>query len=66
MTIKVGRNGSVKFRSHGKRVQLTNVKQGRLELTVGFHSDAAGDAQNRCSQTVQSFRTGSTGALRAP
>jgi len=66
VTIKVAPDGSVKFRTHGKHVQLTNVKQGNLELTVGFHSATAGDSQNRCSQTVQPFRTGSTGALLAP
>jgi hypothetical protein len=66
LTIKVFRDGSVKFRAHGKRVVLTNVKQGNLVLTVGFHTATAGDSQNRCSQTVQPFRTGQTGALRAP
>ena len=66
MTIKVSRNGSVKFRTHGKHVQLSNVKQGSLVLTVSFHSNTAGNAPNQCSQTVESFRTGSTGALKAP
>jgi hypothetical protein len=66
MTVKVSRDGSVKFRTHGKHVQLSNVKQGSLVLTVSFHSNTAGNAQNQCSQTVESFRTGSTGALKAP
>jgi len=47
-------------------VQLSNVKQGSLVLTVSFHSNTAGNAPNQCSQTVESFRTGSTGALKAP
>ena len=66
MTIKVSRNGSVKFRTHGKHVQLSNVQQGDLELTVGFVGNAAGNPANQCSLTVQSFRTGSSGALKAP
>ena len=66
MTVTVTKNGSVKFRTHGKRVQLSDVKQGSLEVTVGFVGTAAGSPPNQCSQTVESFHTGSTGALKAP
>jgi len=66
MTVTVTKSGSVKFRTHGKRVQLTDVKQGSLEVTVGFVGTAAGSPPNQCSQTVESFHTGSTGALKAP
>ena len=66
MTITVTKNGSVKFRTHGKHVQMSNVQQGDLELTVGFVGNAAGNPANQCSLTVQSFRTGSSGALKAP
>ena len=66
MTITVTKDGSVKFRTHGKHVQMSNVQPGSLELTVGFLGNAAGSPPNQCSQTVQAFRTGSTGALKAP
>jgi hypothetical protein len=39
--------------------------RGSLQVTVGFH-DPAGDAGNRCSSTVQAFRSGRRGALLAP
>jgi hypothetical protein len=65
LTVKLRRDGSVRFRTLGKRVQMQTPTHGPLEVTVGFH-DPAGDAANRCSSTVQEFRTGRRGALLAP
>jgi len=66
MTITVTKNGSVKFRTHGKHVKMSTVQQGSLDVTVGFVGSAAGSPPNQCSMAVQAFRTGSTGALKAP
>ena len=62
----VTKNGSVKFRTHGKHVKMSTVQQGSLDVTVGFVGSAAGSPPNQCSMAVQAFRTGSTGALKAP
>jgi hypothetical protein len=65
LTVKVRKNGSVRFRTLGKHVQMSMPKRGSLQVTVGFH-DPSGDALNRCSSTTQAFRTGRRGALLAP
>jgi len=66
LTIKVRRDGSVRFRTRGRRVEVPSPSQGRLQVTVGFHGSAAGDAEDRCSGTTAAFRTGREGALLAP
>jgi hypothetical protein len=65
MTVKIRRDGSVRFRTLGRRAQMQTPAHGSLQVTVGFH-DPGGDAANRCSSTVQAFRTGHRGALLAP
>ncbi len=66
MKIKVMRDGSVRLRTHGKRAQMIHPNAGRLQVTVGFHSAAAGDGANRCSTTLQTFRAGRKGRLITP
>jgi hypothetical protein len=65
LTVKIRRDGSVRLRTLGRRVQMQTPARGSLQVTVGFH-DPAGDAGNRCSSTVQAFRSGRRGALLAP
>ena len=65
LSVKVRKDGSVRLRTHGRRVQMDRPTAGRLRLTVGF-LDPAGDAQNRCSSSVEAFRSGSRGRLLAP
>jgi hypothetical protein len=55
MKIKIARDGSVRFRTVGKKVKLANPKQGALQITVGFHN-AGNDAGSRCSSTMASFQ----------
>jgi hypothetical protein len=55
MRITMRRNGSVRFSTVGRRVNLSNAKAGALQITVGFHN-AANEATNRCSVTTASFR----------
>jgi hypothetical protein len=66
MTLIVGRNGRLKFRTHGPRVQLQTPGQSQLQVTIGFHNPAASDSSNRCSSTTVPFRTSLTGGLRTP
>jgi hypothetical protein len=66
VAIKVRRNGTVRFRTAGKRAQLTGAHAGDLQVTIGFRDAAAGDAENRCAMTVQPFRAGRRGRLLAP
>jgi hypothetical protein len=66
MAIKVKRSGRVRFQTVGRRVEMPTPPPGRLQVTVGFHDPATGDAGNRCSVTTQAFRTSRGGALRAP
>jgi hypothetical protein len=63
--VRIRKNGSVRVKLTGKRVQLPPPRQGRYEVTLGFHTPAAGDAQNRCSSAVVPFRSARKG-LRAP
>src|SRR5437016_507747 len=53
--VNIRHNGTVRFRTLGKRVQLTSVAQGRMQLTLGF-IDAANPAANRCSSTTTPFQ----------
>ena len=64
--IRVRRDGSVRLRTLGKQARLKTPRQGRLQVTVGFRTPAAGDAANRCSSAVSAFRTGRAGRLLAP
>jgi len=66
MKIKVMRDGSVRLRTHGTRAQMIHPNARRLQVTVGFHSAAAGDGANRCSTTLQTFRAGRKGRLITP
>ncbi len=66
MKIKVMRDGSVRLRTHGKRAQMIHPSAGRLQVTVGFHSAAAGDGASRCSTTLRTFRAGRNGRLITP
>jgi hypothetical protein len=65
MRVKVRRNGTVRLLTHGKRVEMLCPNPGRLQVTVGLHSAATGDAANRCSTTLQAFRSTRKGALTA-
>src|SRR5204862_3811168 len=66
MKIKLMRDGSVRLRTHGKRAQMIHPSAGRLQVTVGFHSAAAGDGASRCSTTLHTFRAGRNGRLITP
>ncbi len=65
LTVKVRRDGSVHLRTLGRHVQMPMPEHGLLQVTVGF-LDPSGDGGNRCSTTVESFRTGHKGALITP
>jgi hypothetical protein len=65
LTVKVRRDGSVRLRTLGKRVQMQTPPHGPLQVTVGFH-DPSSNASNACSSAVQAFRTGNRGRLIAP
>ena len=49
MTITVRGNGQVRFRTWGRRVQMSTPPRGRLQVTVGFRNPLVGDGANRCS-----------------
>jgi len=63
LSVIVKRNRSVRFKTVGRKVQMSGAGEGNLQLTVGFH-DPAGT--NRCSTLTQPFRTGRNGKLIAP
>ncbi len=52
--VKMKRDGTVRFRTLGKRVQLS-PEQGQMELTLGFINNA-NPAATRCSSTTTSFQ----------
>jgi hypothetical protein len=64
--ISIRKDGSVRYRAFGRRVQMQAPGAGKLGLTVAFRDPAAGDVQDRCSTTVQAFRTSRPGRLLAP
>jgi hypothetical protein len=66
MAVKVVGNGTVRFRTLGKRVRFTAPPAGNLQVTVAFHNAAAGDVANRCSTATQPFRTGRKSGLLSP
>jgi len=49
MKITVRPDGSVRLRTHGRRVQMQSPGAGQLQVTAGFRNPAAGDGANRCS-----------------
>ena len=66
MSVKVRRDGTVRFRTLGKHVEMAAPPSGRVEITVAFHNPAGTDAGNRCSALTKAFRTGRHGALIVP
>ena len=64
MKIKLMPDGSIRLRTRGKRSQMICPNPGRLQVTVGFRSAAAGDGANRCATTLQAFGAGRHGRLR--
>jgi hypothetical protein len=55
MTVDVRRDGSVRLRTVGRRVQMQTPGAGQLQVTVGFRNPAAGDGANRCSIGLRTF-----------
>ena len=53
--VKMKRDGTVRFRTLGKRVQIS-PEQGSMELTLGFINNA-NPAATRCSSTTTSFQS---------
>jgi len=64
MRIKVMPDGSIRLRTRGKRAQMICPNPGRLQVTVGFRSAAAGDGANRCATTLRTFGARRHGRLR--
>ncbi len=64
MKIKLMPDDSFRLRTRGKRAQMICPNPGRLQVTVGFRSAAAGDGANRCATTLQAFGAGRQGRLR--
>ncbi len=64
--VKVRRDGSVRFKAVGKRVEFTTPPGGTLQVTVGFRDPATAEAGNSCSTQTRAFRTGRSGRLIFP
>ena len=57
LSIKVRRDGSVRLKTHGRRVRMTTAVPGPLELTVGLrNANAIDDTSDRCSRGMRMFR----------
>jgi len=55
LSIKVRRDGSVRLKTHGRRVRMTAPKSGVLQITVGTRNAVVGDASDRCSQGTRTL-----------
>jgi hypothetical protein len=66
ITIKVLKNGQVRFRVKGKRAAVTTPPEGTLQITVGFTRPGASASENVCSQAIRLFRGGKKGQLTFP
>jgi hypothetical protein len=66
MAIKVRRNGTVRFRTLGRRVRFPAPSAGDLQVTVAFYNAAVGNTANRCSTATEPFRTGRRSELLSP
>jgi hypothetical protein len=64
MTLRVFKNGSVRLRTFGRRVQLQVPHATDLQMTIGFQDPVSG-ASVGCSPHLQTFRTRG-GRLIAP
>jgi len=64
--IKIRKNGEVRFRAGGRKVQLATPGAGALEFRVGFRNAQAGDEANQCAAAVKAFRSSRRGAIRYP
>jgi len=68
LTVVKKKDGSVRLRTLGKHANLAAPSSGRLQVTVGFRNmklSQRDQTQNRCSTTIQGFRT-RRGGLLAP
>lgn len=64
VSVRVDREGGVRFRASGKRTALVLPEAGPLEITVAFQ--AIDGAEQQCSAAVRAFRTGKRAGLRFP
>jgi hypothetical protein len=63
MRVTLRKNGQVRYRAFGKRVNFGVPGNPQLQVTVGFRNAEAGDATNRCAAAVEAFQTTGGGAL---
>jgi hypothetical protein len=63
MRVTLRKNGQVRFRAFGQRVNMGIPSNNVLQVTVGFRNSATGDATNRCAAAVEAFQTTGSGAL---
>jgi hypothetical protein len=63
MKIKIRRDGSVVYKAFGKRVRMSKVQHGALQLTVGFKNVRNG--RTTCSAAVAGFQATKGQALIA-
>jgi len=57
MSIKTRRDGTVRIKSVGKKLQMKTKTGGHLDVVIGFH-DPTADASNRCTATVEALTVG--------
>jgi hypothetical protein len=63
MKIKIRRDGSVVYKAFGKKVALSGMQRGPLQVTVGFMNRSSG--QTVCSLTTANFQANKGAALIA-
>src|SRR5437867_994588 len=56
ITVQVRRDGSVRLRTVGNRVQFRTPQQNALQVTVGFYQPAAGDCAKRAATDTPALR----------
>jgi len=56
LSIKVRHDGSVRLKTHGRRVRMSGPKPGTLEITLGLRNVVIGDSSDRCSRGMRTFR----------
>lgn len=66
MTVKVGRRGRIRFKTHGPEVEMLDAGQGRLRVTVAMYGAGGTGPENTCWSSMVPFRASRRGKLLTP
>src|SRR5205814_3936405 len=55
LSVKVRKDGAIRLRTQGRRVQMQTPAAGQVQVTTAFRNAAVGDASTRCAIGLTNF-----------